>query len=184
MSSDSPRFRTANSRAALIAGATAVVLCATGSQAFALDAYRDRTGLFYGGNLGFGAGKPDTAGAENKAGLNFGGRVGGGINQNLTLDFDLGMTRQLGVSNSLLTGFVGANVFPAGDLYVRLMGGIAYASFEDVDGSTGFGAGAGVGYEFWANADMAVGVGVDFQHHFYDSAGFNALNLGLTFTVY
>lgn len=161
----------------------ALGLCALASPAHALDAYRARSGLFYGAGLGFGAAKADTEGAETKADLRFDGRIGGGINDTLTLDFDLGFTKQLGEEVSLVTGFLGLNVFAVGDLYLRAMGGIAYASLED-DGQTGFGAGAGLGYEFWANADMAVGVGADFQHHFYDAGGFNAFNLGVTFTLY
>lgn len=168
------------SLAALAALATLTVA----SPASALDAYRDRTGIFYGGGLGFGAGKPDYTGAETKAGFNVDGRIGGGLTQNLTLDFDLGLTRQLGVENTLLTGFVGANLFPVGDLSVRLKGGVAYASVADADSATGLGVGGGLNYEFWANADLAVGVGVDFQHHFYDDFAFNALNFGLSFTHY
>ena len=164
--------------------ATVSLSGALASPAFALDAYRDRTGVFYGGGVGFGAGRADSTGAETKAGFNLDGRVGGGITQNLTLDFDLGMTKQLGIDTTLVKGFVGVNLFPAGDLSLRLMGGIAYAAIDGGDGQTGFGAGAGLGYEFWANADMAVAVGVDFQHHFYDTVGFNALNFGLAFTHY
>ncbi len=157
--------------------------------AFALDGYRDRAGIFYGGGLGFGAGKPDTKGAETKATFNAHGRVGGGITSNLTLDFDLGLGMQLGKSTSLQTGFVGLNLFPAGDLYLRVMGGIAHASVDDSTGqggggATGMGAGLGLGYEFFANADMAVGIGVDYQHHFYDRFDFSLLNFGLTFLVY
>lgn len=165
-----------------LSAATLTTLAA--GPAFALDAYRDRTGIFYGGGLGFGAGKADTTGAETKAGLNIDGRIGGGLTQNLTLDFDMGLTQQLGADTTLVTGFVGVNLFPVGDLFVRLKGGVAHASLEGGDGGTGLGVGGGLGYEFWANADLAVGVGVDFQHHFYDAAAFNALNFGLTFTVY
>lgn len=168
---------------ALALSAATLTTLVSGS-ALALDAYRDRTGIFYGGGLGFGAGKADTPLAETHAGLNVDGRIGGGLTQNLTLDFDMGLTQQLGADSTLVTGFVGANFFPVGDLSVRVKGGVAYAALEHGIDGTGLGAGAGLGYEFWANADLAVGVGVDFQHHFYDDAGFNALNFGLSFTVY
>ncbi|MCK6569814.1 porin family protein [Myxococcota bacterium] len=161
--------------------AAALLLPGTAS---ALDAYRDRTGLFYGGGLGFGAGKSDADGAETKAGLNLSGRIGGGVNENLTLDFTMGLTKQLDVDTTLVSGFVGTNLFVAGDLSVRLMGGIAHASLDGADGETGFGAGAGLGYEFWANADLAVGVGADYQHLFFDAGSFNTINFGVTFTVY
>lgn len=163
---------------------TATLVAALTAPAFGLDAYRDRTGVFYGGGVGFGAGKADSTGAETKAGFNLDGRVGGGITQNLTLDFDLGLTKQLGIDTTLVKGFIGVNLFPAGDLSLRLMGGIAHASIDGGKGTTGLGAGAGLGYEFWANADMAVAVGVDLQRHFYDSVNFTALNFGLAFTHY
>jgi hypothetical protein len=175
-------FRSLPRRFAPIALASAgVLLPATAS---ALDAYRDRTGLFYGGGLGFGAGKSDADGAETKAGLNVSGRIGGGVTENLTLDFTMGLTKQLDVDTTLVSGFVGTNLFVVGDLSVRLMGGIAHASLDGADGETGFGAGAGLGYEFWANADLAVGVGADFQHLFFDEGSFDTLNFGVTFTVY
>jgi len=161
--------------------AAALLLPGTAS---ALDAYRDRTGLYYGGGLGFGAGKSDDDGAETKAGLNLSGRIGGGINENLTLDFTMGLTKQLDIDNTLISGFVGTNLFVAGDFSVRLMGGIAHASLDGADGETGFGAGAGLGYEFWANADLAVGVGVDYQHLFLDEGSFKTINFGVTFNVY
>jgi hypothetical protein len=96
----------------------------------------------------------------------------------------MGLTQQLGVDTTLVTGFVGVNLFPVGDLFIRLKGGVAHAALDGGDGGTGLGVGGGLGYEFWANSDLAVGVGVDFQHHFYDAAAFNVLNFGLNFTVY
>ena len=52
------------------------------------------------------------------------------------------------------------------------------------DTETGLFVGGGVGYEFFANADLAIGVGVDFQHQMYDELNISALNLGITANWY
>ena len=52
------------------------------------------------------------------------------------------------------------------------------------DTQTGLFVGGGAGYEFFANADLAIGLGVDFQHQMYDDLNLNSLNLGITANWY
>ncbi len=169
-----------------MAAATAVVVLGSAGSAWALDAYRDRRGLMYGLTVGFGGGKSDVEGDERRIGLNFHGRLGGGVTQNLVLDADLGLHRVIedDAGTNLYTGFVGANLFVVDNVYLRAMGGLSHASPKEGDSATGIAVGGGLGYEFFANADLAIGGLVDFQQHFYDDYGFNILNFGVTVTMY
>jgi hypothetical protein len=169
-------------RAAAPAVAAALMLSAT--SAHALDAWRDRKGLFYGGGVGFGVGKTDVDTAENEVAINGRLRLGGGVNDMLTLDAELGLGNQIDVDTTLVTGMLGANVFVVEGMYLRAMGGMAHIGPKQGESSTGLGFGAGLGYEFFANSDLAVGVGADVQHHAFDNYGFNAFNFGVTFTMY
>jgi len=169
-------------RAAAPAVAAALMLSAT--SAHALDAWRDRKGLFYGGGVGFGVGKKDIQGDENEVAINGRLRLGGGVNDMLTLDAELGLGNQIDVDTTLVTGMLGANVFVVDGMYLRAMGGMAHIGPKHDKSNTGLGFGAGLGYEFFANSDLAVGVGADVQHHAFDNYGFNAFNFGVTFTMY
>jgi hypothetical protein len=169
-------------RAAAPAVAAALILSAT--SAHALEAWRDRKGLFYGGGVGFGVGKTDVDTAENEVAINGRLRLGGGVNDMLTLDAELGLGNQIDVDTTLVTGMLGANVFVVDGMYLRAMGGMAHIGPKQGESSTGLGFGAGLGYEFFANSDLAVGVGADVQHHAFDNYGFNAFNFGVTFTMY
>jgi hypothetical protein len=173
-----------SNRPRLLAPAVALVLTFAATSAHALDAWRDRKGLFYGGAVGFGVGKADVQGAENEVGINGRFRLGGGVNDMLTLDAELGLANQIDVETTVFTGFLGANVFVVDGLYLRAMGGMAHISPKKGDGQTGLGAGFGAGYEFFANSDLAIGVGADAQRHFYDDFDFNTFNFGVTITMY
>ena len=164
------------------------------SQAMALDGYRDRRGLFYGVGFGGGQTKADTDGADSHIGYNFRARIGGGIDKNLTLDAEIGLNTvsysqsSTDVEQSVSTVAVGGNFFVRDGLYFRMQGGIAELSVTANGNSegteTGLFLGGGVGYEFFANADLAIGLGVDFQHQMYDDITLNALNLGITANWY
>ncbi|MFN3198670.1 MAG: outer membrane beta-barrel protein [Bradymonadia bacterium] len=180
---------------ATLAGAT---LLLTTSSAWALDAWRDRRGLYYGATVGAGSGqlklKEEIPGAEDlegELGLNVRLRVGGGATKNLTLDAELGLWSGLDddplkPTAGITTGFIGANVFVADGFYLRGFGGLTYMSLDDADADaeTGLGVGFGAGYEFFANSDLAVGVGADYQMHFYDDYEFNLFNLGVSLNYY
>lgn len=163
-------------------------------QALALDGYRDRRGLFYGVGFGGGQTKADTDGADSHIGYNFRARIGGGIDKNLTLDAELGLNTvsysQSGVDveQNVSTVAIGGNLFVRDGLYLRLQGGIAELSVSadgnNGDTETGLFLGGGAGYEFFANADLAIGLGVDFQHQMYDDLNLSSLNLGITANWY
>ena len=129
-------------------------------------------------------------------------RVGGGLNEKLTLDFDLGMHFQSGdvdvpggsvdVSTQLTSGMVAANFFVYEGLYLRGMGGMGHISTEaegkgggsDSNSEAGLGLGVGAGYEFFANSDLAIGGGADYRYFFFDDAEFSLVGFGITATWY
>lgn len=179
----------------------ALMVIGLAGEAFALDGYRDRKGMFYGLSLGGGSATPDTDGAESRLGIHLRGRVGGGINKHVTLDGELGWRYQsteedaafgeYTVSETFLTMFVGGNFFVIDGLYIRAFGGLSHLiqSFEydgtfvngfDDDSYTGLGVGAGLGYEFFASSDLAIGIGGDFQHHMFDDFAVDQINFGVS----
>jgi hypothetical protein len=169
-------------------------------EAFALDGFRDRRGLYFGINLAGGAGQAEADGfkSDRNLGLSIGARVGGGINRRLTLDFSVdgyfqtrndeitaGLTRE--VDTTLLSGMIGGSFFLVDGIYVRGMGGLAQIT-QTVDKAesdeVGLGLGLGAGYEFFANSDLAIGAGVDYRMFTFDEADYNILNVGITATWY
>ncbi len=161
--------------------ATLVLLCAT--QAFALDGYRQRKGLLYGGAVGFGVGQLDKPGQNGEVGLNLRGRVGGGVTDVFTLDGEMGLMEQFDVERRVVTGYFGANYFLYDGLYLRGFGGMAHLGGKE--STTGLGFGGGAGYEFFANADLAVGMGADVQlQKFGEEGDFTAFNFNIIFNVY
>ncbi len=171
----------------------AMTLGATGS-AWALDAWRDRRGLFFGVGVGAGSGKSDFKGADSHIGYHLRARVGGGVSKELTLDAEFGWHAASfeegtsDVSNSILTGLVAANYFVYEGLYLRGMGGVAQLNTDfdpgDSSGDTGLGVGLGLGYEFFASANLAVGVGGDYRLLHFDDFDFTLINFGITATWY
>ena len=163
------------------------------SQALALDGYQHRKGLF--GGLGFGGAhiKSDADAAKGHIGYNFRARIGGGVNERLTLEAELGINTstytQSGaeVEDTTRTIGLGANFFLGKEFYLRAVGGIAEAHSKVSSSSnkeTGLFAAGGAGFEFFANSDLAIGVGVDFQHQIYDESSVNALSFGVTANWY
>ena len=163
------------------------------SQAYALDGYRDRKGLFTGLYLGGASAKADFAGAKSHIGYVLGGKIGGGVNQNLTLDGSLTMRLEsydegtVAVSTRTTTMYLGINYFVKDGLYVRGMGGIAQASSDaggEENSETGLGLGAGLGYEFFASAQLAVGVGGDYQMQQFEDTTVSVINFGISANWY
>lgn len=168
-------------------------------EALALDGFRDRRGLYFGLNLAGGAGQA-VAGdvkSDRNLGLSVGARVGGGVNRRLTLDFSVdgyfqtrndeiaGVTRE--VDTTLLSGMIGGSFFLIDGIYLRGMGGLAQASTtvgKVENDEVGLGLGAGAGYEFFANSDLAIGAGVDYRMFMFDEYDYNVLNVGITATWY
>lgn len=187
----------------------ALMVIGLAGEAFALDGYRDRKGMFYGMSLGGGSATIDVKdNDDSKLGVHLRGRLGGGINKHLTLDGELGWRYQstekdiLGgeatFSETFLTMYVGGSFFVFDGLYIRAFGGLAHVimasefdasapgvTFEDGDKSfTGLGVGAGLGYEFFASSDLAIGIGADFQHQIYDDFEVDQLNFGVSANWY
>ncbi len=181
-------------RSSLLAAFVALLVLTVAGEAFALDAWRDRRGLLFGLGVGAGAGKTDVKDADAHIGFNFTARVGGGVSKDLTLDAELGLHKAsfeesgVDVSYSIFTGMIGANFFVYQGLYLRGMGGVSQISTEldpGVDSDeTGTGIGFGAGYEFFATADLAVGIGADYRLLFFDDANFTMTNFGVTGTWY
>lgn len=174
-------MRTTSGIAALVAGA---VVLGSASGAWALDAWRDRRGMFYGATLGFGGSKAEKG--ERLIGFNARGRVGGGVAKRLTLDAELGLDHifEEDANTNLMTAFLGGNFFLLDSLYLRAMGGVSHLSPEEGDSETGLAVGGGLGYEFFANSDLAIGALADFQQHFFDKFDLNVFSIGVTITHY
>ncbi len=165
--------------------------------AFALDGYRSRKGLLYGAGFGLGAGKIEGQGSDQRLGYTLRLRAGGGITEKLTLDFELGMHKAeyeykvgpatVDISNQLVTGGLGLNFFVVDNLYVRGTMGLARFAV-DVGGveesDTQFFVGGGLGYEFFANSDLALGIGSDVVLSSVKDNDFQLVTFGLTLTHY
>jgi hypothetical protein len=163
------------------------------SQAYALDGYRDRKGMFYGLTLGGASSSADVAGSKNRLGYVLGAKVGGGVNDKLTLDASFtsrseGYTEGgLEVSTNTLTMYLGGNYFLQDGLYVRAMAGLASTSSETDFGDaseTGLGFGLGTGYEFFASAQLAVGIGATFEMQQYSDVKVTVVGFGVGATWY
>ena len=168
-------------------------------EAFALDGWRDRRGMYAGVMIGGGSAKTDQDNAKSQLGYHMGLRVGGGVSKTLTLDASLNLRLESydtdipGTAGSVETSAqtfnfsLGANYFVYQGLYVRGVAGLSQFAIEtggrETD-ETGLAVGGGLGYEFFAGSDLAVGVGGDFQHQMYDGLSINVISVGITATWY
>ncbi len=195
-------MKTLSRHKAMSASLIAVMLVGFAAPAWALDAYRDRRGLFYGLGLGGGnvTSETKTGEGDGTLGFNIRGRIGGGVSQMLTLDAELGMNlhsedfgNDVTVSRQLYTMYIGGNLFPIENLglYVRGMGGMVVASAtidtpvgSDSASETGLGLGVGAGFEFFANADLAIGAGADMQWISIEDTDLTMISLGINATWY
>lgn len=188
----------------LTALVTALITLGFAAQALALDGYRDRRGLFYGLGLGGGSFQLDEDNADSSLGFHLRGRIGGGVNERVTLDGELGWRfhseeRNYGLGEvtldyDIITAFVGGSFFVFDGLYIRAMGGLAHMIVEaettggitgsGEDSETGLGLGFGVGYEFFATSDLAIGIGADYQLLMFDEADASLINFGVQATWY
>ena len=172
----------------------ALLVIGAAGQAFALDKWRDRRGLLFGVGIGAGSGQSDIEDDKSHIGFNFSARLGGGVTETLTLDADVSLHRagyedgDVDRTNGIFNGMIGANYFVFEGLYARLMGGVAHINMEADPGEdhsqTGLGLGVGAGYEFFATAHLAVGVGGDFRYLSFEDVAFTTINFGVTGTWY
>jgi hypothetical protein len=151
------------------------ILTASAS-AFALDAYQDRRGLFTG--IGLGGGAAFEGGGTGGAAL-IDLQLGGGATRDLTFDMDLDIWFQLmdHHDNWMITPGPEINYFITDGLFVR--GGLGLAlvfvtgekvkdpvpgggkSSEQNDFTIGFDGSLGLGYEFFVNSNLALGMAVE-----------------------
>jgi hypothetical protein len=186
--------------------AVSLILLASTS-AFSLDRYESREGVFGGITAGGGVGKNIqndgdnvTTGFEDSrlVGAYFGGIIGGGINDNVTLgmgtDWWIRTAKKGSQSLKNNHGSIHAmgNFFLIDGLYLEAGGGLAYSTFELIQGDNdpqihnelGLALKGGVGYEFWVNGNQALGVHGNYTRHFYNNGAFDTFNLGATFRWY
>ena len=178
------------------------------TSAFALDRYESREGVFGGVTAGGGVGKniyksdDDTVftGFEESRllGAYVGGIIGGGINDNVLLgvgtDWWLRTAKKGSQSLKNNHGSIHAmgNFFLIEGLYLEAGGGLAYTTFEFVQGDNdpqvhnelGLALKGGVGYEFFLNGNQALGVHSNYTRHFYNNGSFDTVNFGATFRWY
>lgn len=193
-------------RGRLIAAAVVLGALCVSSNAFALDAYQDRRGLFAGVGLG---GGPGAASVDNVAditglddgrqmGLHFNVLVGGGITERLTGAAEASWwirTVQLGerhLDHQHFSFMPVVSFFLFEGLHLKGGAGLAYASFDAERSGVsvhhyremGLAAKAGAGWEFFLNGTVAAGVDLTYTRHFYGGANFDTVNGALTLKWY
>lgn len=172
-------------RTTAIAGAltacTLLVLAA--GPAEALDAYQDRKGLFSGIGLGGGAVlSDDEAGGEFLFDLT----LGGGATSDLTLALDIDVRYQrfdADRQNWMVVPGPQLDWFIAGGLFIRAGVGLALVfakgpevadvpvpgkEVKDNDFTIGFDATLGLGYEFFVNSNLALGLALEGDYYLLD----------------
>ncbi|MGM0555860.1 MAG: hypothetical protein ACQEVA_05740 [Myxococcota bacterium] len=187
--------------------ALSLVLLASTS-AFSLDRYESREGVFGGVTAGGGVGK-NVYDEDNETvftgfedsrllGAYFGGIIGGGVNDNVLVgvgtDWWIRTAKEGSQSLKNNHGSIHAlgNFFLIEGLYLEAGGGLAYTTFEfvqgdnepDVHNELGLALKGGVGYEFWLNGNQAMGVHGNYTRHFYNNGNFDTFNFGATFRWY
>jgi hypothetical protein len=149
-------------KAALAITIGGIVLLVSGSAA-ALDAAKDRRGLFWG--MGFGGGGAVGVPSREAGGeINFDLQLGAGVSQQVTLDFDIDILTIIfdGTRNVIINPGPEVNYF-FGDTGFYIRGGLGAAmsivrTGDENDFVIGFDAGAGFGWEFFANTNLAIGI--------------------------
>jgi hypothetical protein len=168
-------------RACLLAVATLLVLAAT--PAAALDGYQDRKGLFSGVGLGGGAVLSDD---ETGGEFLFDLALGGGATADLTLALDLDIRYQrfdADRQNWMIVPGPQLDWFIAGGFFIRAGFGLAlvFARGPEVDDvvmpgkqvkdnefTLGFDASVGLGYEFFVNSNLALGLALEGDYYLLD----------------
>ena len=148
-------------RAALSVVEVAALITIMINPANALDAAKDRRGLFWG--MGFGGGGALTVPEAAMGGyFLFDLQLGAGVTRNLTLSLDTDVVVALfdARKNALITPGPEINyVFGDTGLFVRGGLGVAMCIVRVGDGrdfTIGFDAGTGFGWEFFANSNLAL----------------------------
>jgi hypothetical protein len=146
--------------------------------AFALDSYQDRRGVFWGIGIGGGGAFPISNDDPGGAVL-FDIQIGGGANKNLTLSLDLDFSFQLleDHKNFFITPGPELNYF-FGETGLFIRAGLGMAlnfvfidedksaqvpgeGLDDSDFRIGFDGSLGIGWEFFTNSNLAVGIAAE-----------------------
>jgi len=176
---------------------TAAVVLAWASPSMALDAHQDRRGLFSGVSLGGGAAIVPDGDTGGEILLDF--QLGGGATENLTLCLDVDFAFQLldSYQNWLVVPGPELNYFIWEGLFVRVGFGMALtfirgdevqgpptpgSDVEDNDFTLGFDMGAGLGYEFFANSNLAMGLAAEFDYYLLDEVD-DVMGVGFSFGI-
>ena len=175
------------------------------ADAFALDAYKDRRGIFFGLNLGGGMGfsgvdeATDITGlSDGQPGLQLGGEIGGGMSKAFTGALEMNWwyrkvrlgERKLNHHHLSLMPTLRYFIFDG--LHAGAGAGFAYASFDTERlgretysyRETGVAVKAEAGYEFFLNGTIAAGVDLSYTHHFYSHANFDTVGMVVTVRWY
>lgn len=175
-----------------------------GSQAMALDGYKDRKGVFVGASIGGGVGASERDEAEitglddkRQMGLTLRAELGGGVTQNLVFSGQGNWwirTVQVGdrdLEHQHLNLLANANLFLIEGLYVTGGFGLAYGSYDSTKGvkvnhysEMGIAAKAGAGAEFFVNGTVAAGVEASYTRHFYSESYFDTIGGGIVIRWY
>ncbi len=153
-----PTFRIALSTAVLVT----LLLCSV--DAFALDGYKDRKGLYGGFGIGGGALFQD---GNTGGGFLFDVQLGAGVNQMVTLGLDLD-TAVHGIDgnvNWMLVPGPEANIFILDGLFIRIgLNSVLLFRDNEFEGDSfafGFGPDFALGYEFFVNGNLALAMAID-----------------------
>ncbi len=166
---------------------TLATLLLAASPAMALDGYQDRKGMFGGIGIGGGGGRTDVDNVDVGDGIGIvaQGRVGGGINDRLTMDLSYTWFTRDRTGHGLLG--VGSNIFLTEELFLRLGVGLGRGVVTDADGNAetedfSMGLFAGGGIEFFLNSNMAAGFTVQLQQHMVSAVRYTGVHgvAGLT----
>jgi hypothetical protein len=189
---------------------SALLLTLAPSQAAALDGYQDREGLMggltIGGGLGFVEVEPeDGMGAASsgidrgrKLGFHLSGQIGGGVSESLVFLGEVNWwarTVQIGpnqLEHHHMSALGLANFFLFDALYLEAGGGLAYGIFNaarnnmllNTTQELGMAARAGLGFEFFVNSDVAIGMRMGYTRHFYTNGSFDVVNANFTLRFY
>lgn len=189
----------------LVGGLLAAGVVLAGSQAMALDAYKDRRGVFAGVAVGGGVGASEVdqegeiTGLDDsrQMGLALRAEIGGGMSQNLVVSGQGNWwLRTVDVNGRSLEHqhlnlLANINFFLIENLYLTGGFGLAYGSYQSQNGSLvkeysemGVAAKGGAGAEFFVNGTLAAGVEASYTRHFYSDSYFDTINGGIVIRWY
>jgi hypothetical protein len=175
----------------------ALTVLALASPSAALDAHQDRRGLFSGVSMGGGVAIEPEGDTGGEILLDL--QLGGGATEYLTVAFDLDVWFQLldTHQNWIVVPGPELNFFLYEGLFVRVGFGMALtfirgeevqgpptpgSDVKDNDFTLGFDAALGLGYEFFANSNLAMGLAVEADYFALDDIN-DVVSIGFSFGI-